>query len=836
MMPNIPFPIKYFEQNLIFGIDGTVSAYYELQPFNYDFRSVDEQLDLLGNLETLYWNIQADTHALVVPEFHSLEEHRSELYSQLSPDLGKEGAGFIEASMDHLSGKGVHSHRFYLGIKLKESQVKNGSILADLAYVWKDFKRYLLARSGTEIPEIFEEEIQTYRTQEELFYSRINSCFRVRRVATEDFEWLIRRSFYRGIARTPKRKNWKPEATPVHIQGKKALRPGRDVLTLAEGSFTAIAGRRLEVEQFVQGVSRKGYMAFLTISHIPDKAPFPGIEWLYQLQKLSFPVEASVRTETIEYSKALAQVQNKKKELKAEDEHASESGEDTSFHILNSRQEALELENNLRTDKFPLLTTSIVLCVSATTIEELHMRIQLIKDLYSDMMVQIEVPYGDQWRAFNEFLPGSKRYITDYIHHMDPTAVAAGMFGATRQLGDGLGHFIGMSQNLPVFFQHDRGPKDPRLSTTASAAFIGSLGAGKSLGANLLAYQALLNGSKVLIFDPKDERGYWPELLPELKPISRVVTLRASMEDRGKLDPLSGAHNPTELTASAETAKRILQFLSRAADGTYEAISIGKAVDYVVQNDPKPSMTAVLEALIESNKLAPEKRQESLGEMVDVLQYLATSGQGQLLFGDGSQEAIDLSKPLTILQIEDLQLPEESQTDFGRMGIALLMAISDFSRRFSHQTGDGFKLVLFDESWRLAKVREGRAILEELVRTGRSKNAAIYLISQNAKDLLGEEIRSNLGCRFVFRCRDQREAEAACDILGIEANEYNVERIRNLPTGMCLLSDLEKCVNELEIQIVEERIFHAFDTRPGSNKKKQTGITIERITRRTGTS
>jgi hypothetical protein len=442
------------------------------------------------------------------------------------------------------------------------------------------------------------------------------------------------------------------------------------------------------------------------------------------------------------------------------------------------------------------------------------------------MMIQIEIPYGDQWRAFNEFIPGSKRIITDYIHHMDPAAVAASMVGATRQLGDGYGSFIGMSQNVPVFFQHDRGPKDERLSTTASAAFIGSLGAGKSLAANLLAYQALLNGSRVLIFDPKDERGHWPKVLPELQPFSHIVTLRASLEDRGKLDPLMGAKNASDRTPASETAKRILQFLARANDGTYEAIAIGKAVDHVVQLE-NPSMTAVLMHLIETVQDLPEKRKDSLEEMIDVLSYLATSGQGQLLFGDGSQEAIDLSKPLTILQVEDLQLPEESQTDFGRMGIALLMAISDFSRRFSNLSSDEFKMVLFDESWRLAKVREGRAVLEELVRTGRSKNSAIYLVSQNAKDMLGEEIRSNLGCRFVFRCRDQKEAEAACQILGIEATETNIDRIRNLPTGVCLMSDLEKRVNELEIRIVEERLFKAFDTRPGQASQEERNIKEE---------
>ena len=132
---------------------------------------------------------------------------------------------------------------------------------------------------------------------------------------------------------------------------------------------------------------------------------------------------------------------------------------ETAYHILHSRQDANELENHLRTDKFPLITTSVVLCVYASSLEELNLRIQLVKDLYSDMMIQVEVPYGDQWRGFNEFIPGAKRYIHDYIHYMEPAAVAAGIIGATRQLGDGQGHFIGMSRNLPVFFQHDRAPR-----------------------------------------------------------------------------------------------------------------------------------------------------------------------------------------------------------------------------------------------------------------------------------------------------------------------------------------------------------------------------------------
>ncbi|SHE82136.1 AAA-like domain-containing protein [Seinonella peptonophila] len=817
-MARIQFPVKYFEDNLVFSQDGTVSAYYEIQPFNYDYRSVDDQLSLHGNLEAFYWNINADTHALIVPEHQSLTEHQLSMEKRLtglSPQLYEAGERHIQACMKRLKGKEIHQYRFYIGIQLKKTTITGLSMLREFLYAIKDFRRYLYDHSGTDVAEILLEELDAYQKQEELIYSRLQGYLRVRRLTADDLQWLIRRGFYRGIGESPRRVGWKPKSVKTEIKGKKAIRPMRDIMTLSEGRFDDSYGRKLIVEQHVHGQTKQGHMAFLTISYIPDKANFPGLEWLYCLQQLSFPVEASVRTETIEYSKALSQVLNKKKELKAEDEHALESGEETSFHILNSRQEANELEDNLRTDKFPLLKTSIVLCVAAENADELQIRIQLIKDLYSDMMIQVEVPYGDQWRGFNEMIPGSKQLIHDYVHHMDPTSVAASMVGATRQLGDGSGHLIGMSRNLPVFFQHDRGPKDEKLSMTASAAFIGSLGAGKSLGANLLAYQALLTGSKVLIFDPKDERAHWIDHLPELRGLTHIVTLRASEEDRGKLDPLMGVQSAGERAAAAETAKRILQFLARASDGTYEAIAIGKAVDQAIKLE-QPSMMGVLQCLEGLLQSMTEKRRDHLEEILDVLSYLATSGQGQLLFGNGTQGAIDLSKQLTILQVEDLQLPEESQTDFGRMSIALLMAISDFSRRFSNQSSSHFKLVLFDESWRLAKVREGRAILEELVRTGRSKNSAIYLISQNAKDMLGEEIRSNLGCRFVFRCRDQQEAEAACRILGIEPNDKNVETVRSLPTGTCLMSDLEKRVNELEIKIPEERLFHAFDTRPGS--------------------
>lgn len=710
-------------------------------------------------------------------------------------------------------------------VKLKEAEV-SGSLWKNIQYAVKDFKRYLLKSSGMDGPEIFQEEIEAYARQEQLVHQRIQQYLGGKPLTSEEIQWLIRRNFYRGIGEVPIRQGWQPEAQAVSIDNKKAKRPReREMVSLTEGLFRDHSGRHIEVEQTVKGKPKKGCMSFLTISYFPEDCDFPGTEYLMWLYKLPFGVEASIRTEYLYYRDALHKVRTKKKELDAEDEHAGESGVNPSLKLQESQDEADQLELDLAREKFPLLKTSILLCVSASTPEELQHRVQSVQDLYTDELFEIQVPYGDQWRAFNEMIPGSKRLISDYIHYMPPATVAASMIGFSRQLGDGEGAYIGDSENLPVFFQHDRGPRHQVISSTASALFIGKTGKGKSLLAKLIIYLALMAGAKGVAFDPKDEWKKVLRLLPELQPISRVVTLKSIQEDRGKLDPLAGA-KPEDLLEAGETAKRILQFLSRAADGTYESIVVGKAVDQVVEETlegtEKASMMRVLELLQKRLEESPDRRQERLEEIYEVLAYQATSGQTQLLFGDGTQRPIDLSKQLTVLQVEGLQLPKDGEKDTGRTGLAVMMAISDFCRRFSNLDFNQFKFVFFDEAWRLAKVQEGREILEELARTGRSKNSAIYMASQSAKkDLVGEEIKMNVGYQFIFGSKNRQEAEAACELLGIDQSEENIKMIASLPAGTCFMMDLEGRVNLLEVNAVQERLLHAFDTRPGSEDEIQ---------------
>lgn len=100
-----------------------------------------------------------------------------------------------------------------------------------------------------------------------------------------------------------------------------------------------------------------------------------------------------------------------------------------------------------------------------------------------------------------------------------------------------------------------RGTKTNALS----AAFLGSLGGGKSFCANLITYLSVLSGGKALVVDPKGDRDEWGDKLYDLRDHVNIISLSTKAEDAGRLDPFSIHDNIKE----AETlALDILTFLT----------------------------------------------------------------------------------------------------------------------------------------------------------------------------------------------------------------------------------------------------------------------------------
>lgn len=826
---SIEFPVKYFEGNLIFGQDGACWAYYQLQGFNYEFLADEEKEYFFNQLKSFFWQIGLDTHHLVVPTFQSVTERNERFKGSLKgplKDVAARHADDVAKELEKMLGKEGTEYNFFIGLKLPKPEIKRQSILKEIKEAFKEFLQQLHEGTGLSENDILEEEIDRYKKTERRTFSKVKSRFRIEPVTEEQIAWLIRRNFTRGINQTSDIPKWSPnylvDDNPQDDKKKATVRRpvGVDIVRLTEGLIDDSPKRSLVIEQ-AEGT---GHVAFLTVSSVPFEMLFPHEEWIYYLQSFDFPVEMSMRTETMENRKALNTVRNKQKELKDQDRHARETGNDTQLNVLEGRQEAQELEANLQKTRMPLIKTSIVFAVSAKDEDELKTRTDALKNGYLDLMFQVEQPLGDQWLLFNEFLPAGKRYVTDYIHYMEPATVAGGMYGATKQLGDGEGFFIGTTGQMakPVYIMPNLAAQGIRGTVTnaLSACFLGSLGGGKSFSANLITYLSVLSGGKALAIDPKGERGNWEKDLGFLKGHVNIITLSATEADRGRLDPFIIMREDME---EAKTlALNVLTFLTGVQlNDSNKFPKLTQAVDTAARS-ANPCMLTVMNTLLESD----DSIARELGEHIRSFSNLSFA---QLLFGDGeNQQSINLDTALNVLQIQNLELPSpdtdpEKYNLSEMLSVAMMLPISSFALKFIHSDRSIFKTVLLDEAWAVLNTSQGSHLAARLVRAGRSMNAGIYFVTQNADDLLDEKMKNLIGMKFAFRSRDPKEIENVLKLLNLKNTEANASELRELQNGECLFQDIHGRVGKVAINAVFRDLFDAFDTRPPAEKeKKQT--------------
>lgn len=151
--------------------------------------------------------------------------------------------------------------------------------------------------------------------------------------------------------------------------------------------------------------------------------------------------------------------------------------------------------------------------------------------------------------------------MNDYIQYVTSDFLAGLGFGATQQLGETDGIYIGYSLDTGrnVYLQPALASQGVQGSVTnaLAAAFLGSLGGGKSFCNNLIVYYAVLFGGQAVIVDPKAERGRWREMLPDIAEEINIVNLTSAPENKGLLDPYVIMKDPKD---SESLANMILNF------------------------------------------------------------------------------------------------------------------------------------------------------------------------------------------------------------------------------------------------------------------------------------
>ena len=309
----------------------------------------------------------------------------------------------------------------------------------------------------------------------------------------------------------------------------------------------------------------------------------------YQQQQFTFPIDTSMNVEIVTNRKALSTVRNKKKELKDLDNHAWQNDSETSTNVVDALDSVNELESTLDQSKESMYKLSYVVRVTAPDLEELKRRCNEVKDFYDDLNVKLVRPFGDMLGLHGEFLPASKRYLNDYIQYVTSDFLAGLGFGATQMLGEPEGIYIGYSLDTGrnVYLKPALASQGVKGSVTnaLAAAFVGSLGGGKSFSNNMIVYYSVLFGAQALIVDPKAERGRWKETLPEISHEINIVNLTSEEQNRGLLDPYVIMENPKD---SESLAIDILTFLTGISSRDGEKFPVLRKAIRAVWEELKP--------------------------------------------------------------------------------------------------------------------------------------------------------------------------------------------------------------------------------------------------------
>ena len=807
------FPIKYIDNNLVWNKDNEVFAYYELIPYNYSFLSAEQKFIVHDSFRQLIaQSREGKIHALQIAtesSIRSMQEQSKKLVTGKLKEVACQKIDEQTEALVSMIGDNQVDYRFFLGFKLMvtEEQLNLKNLKKS---AWLTFTEFLHEVNHTLMNDFVSmpnDEINRYMKMEKLLENKISRRFKVRRLEINDFGYLMEHLYGRdGIAyedyeyQLPKKKLQKETLIKYYD----LIRPTRCVIEESQRYL------RLEHED------KESYVSYFTVNAIVGELDFPSSEIFYfQQQQFTFPVDTSMNVEIVENRKALTTVRNKKKELKDLDNHAYQAGSETSSNVVDALDSVDELETDLDQSKESMYKLSYVIRVSAPDLDELKRRCDEVKDFYDDLNVKLVRPAGDMLGLHSEFLPASKRYINDYVQYVKSDFLAGLGFGATQQLGENTGIYMGYSVDTGrnVYLQPSLASQGVKGTVTnaLASAFVGSLGGGKSFCNNLLVYYSVLFGGQAVILDPKSERGNWKETLPEIAHEINIVNLTSDKDNAGLLDPFVIMKNVKD---AESLAIDILTFLTGISSRDGEKFPVlRKAVRSVTQSDSRGLLHVIDELRREDTPISRN--------IADHIDSFTDYDFAHLLFSDGTVEnAISLDNQLNIIQVADLVLPDkdttfEEYTTIELLSVSMLIVISTFALDFIHSDRSIFKIVDLDEAWAFLNVAQGETLSNKLVRAGRAMQAGVYFVTQSAYDVSKESLKNNIGLKFAFRSTDINEIKQTLEFFGIDKDdENNQKRLRDLENGQCLLQDLYGRVGVVQIHPVFEELLHAFDTRP----------------------
>lgn len=805
-----PFPLRYARANLLIGRGGEAAALYRLSTTAYPFLGAGEKWALLHRLERLAQVVGADFSLWRVTRSYPAERYAAGLAGLADPAHADPGAWarYLAGHAERLAELGSHSAEVYLALDLSERPAPGfgSALVGSLDRVRRRVEE--LAGVGAARP-IGGAELSALAAAEQRAFERLGAVAPLRRATTRELQWLLRRAACRGIGEPALDGAWEPDALVIAGEGA-ALRYRpleADLWRCANAPMREDPAEPPALE--VEAEEGTSFQAFLCAGSLADEAEFPGAgaELLFAPLEGGAAVDAVLHARFVANREALAQI--RKRILDTEHAYREQELGTTAgagYQTEENRVLAREYEAVLESSAHPpMLRATLGLALGAPGRAELERRVEELRESFGE--VRLHRPRGLQEQLFFDHLPRADAGATaDYEQQVSVEQFAAMVPTASAALGSPQGIYIGNTPAArPVLYDPTEASRASRPSAVLLA---GTLGSGKTMAGQALAFGAERRGSLVVDFDPKPDHGL--DRVAELEGTVEVLELSGAERNRGKLDPL--AIGLPELRE--ELACSYLLELLRDPPPAWE-----NAIQRAVRDAVREGETGLLGVV----RRLRGAEGEAAREAGDALEVIADFGLARLGFGAGEGEGgVEVSGgPVSVITIRTpgLTLPEpgaarETYTRAERVSVAALSLVAALALRLISGDRSRHKYVLLDEAWFLLASSQGRALLNRLIRLGRAFNATIVLATQRLADL--GELSDLIGWFFFFGLESDREAAEALAQLGLDPEDpLRRAQLREFRQGRCLVRDLGGRVGEMQIDLVSAELLAALDSTPG---------------------
>lgn len=858
-------PIRHISGHLIWTTHAAVWGVWKVDSENYTHASRATKRERLDALEALFKSLRGEVLLLSLCPQVDAASVVTRMTSGVDLDRSPEYIDLSLKVLDQMENWELTGRVDFIAAPLPTSDFKQSAKAA-----MSSAQVQLLSTLGLPVPPVsVAEEDERFRQARRMTASWPTSI-KMRPATEAEILWIYGHSARRGISEP-----LLPEdGAPRSLRGRGHTVAAHSQVILDEGdrsNNTSKTPANPFRRRYLKASSEHGdsYQAFCVLSEMPESFIFPGSEYLSALDDFRFPVDWAVRMNVEAGSKAEPRSRRQQRELAHQ--RGEYDGETAGVPAsLDKASFALdEYRDRLTASATEVeIRATVMTCVWGADADEANEKASSLAAHFGGNDYTLVRPVGDQNALFHAMLPGTPtpRPVTDYTQFLLARDFSMALPFCGAALGDDTGSLYGLQLSgggvRPVLVDFSHGPK---VNASASAAFVGELGSGKSVAMKTAMHSILATGhregtrgsrGRALVIDRTPQQE-WSRFAAACLGDTQIIRVD---ETAGiSLDPLRVFRGPR----AARYCESFLTPLIGVGSMSVEGVTLAEAIE-ATRLGPSPSMSALMDTLGRRAKTVdPEEPNDpavraAASELLRTLRALAKKDLARVIF-DPSLPVVQITDADSIVfAVDRIGLPTkeelaehrlESLEVEKRFGWRLMYLITALCREVAFSNPHEFTGVFLDECWWLTSSAEGTNLLLEIIADGRKHFAGVFAGSHDPYDIgpkneIGDKIRALLSHIYVFRHRGKALASRCLEFLDLDPADPQMIKVitenlsplnlpdaeRGLRAGECLYRDLRKRIGGMKVLIpADERAADAIHTTPGGVDAEEPAVpTLEK--------